>query len=343
MKTPKTLAAALLVWGTLALPRAAGAQPAPTPEAKGTDAKSAAKPAPSPAQVKEASSHFERGVKLYGEGDYAGSLVEFKRAYEIAPSYKVLFNLGQAAFELKDYVSAQNAFEQYLSEGGEKIDAARKKKVNQYLSDLKTRVAHVRVKLTADGAEVQVDDAPVGKSPISDPLVVNVGRRKITVVKEGFQPVVKTIDLAGGDSTEIEIVLVPKETEPPAAPTPAPAPAPAPVQPAPPAARSLPPGPFIALGITGATGISAAIVGGLALAAKSDYDDEVAKFPGNPTTIAEAGDKTHTLAIATDVLVGVTAAGGAVTLLLFVTQLGQEPAAPKVGVGPGGAFVSGTF
>jgi hypothetical protein len=54
-------------------------------------------PEPSPSQdaVKDAEAHFHRNVDLYKDSDYGGALVEFQRAYDLAPNYRVLFNLGQ--------------------------------------------------------------------------------------------------------------------------------------------------------------------------------------------------------------------------------------------------------
>ena len=60
----------------------------------------------------EASKRFRRGVKLYNDGDFVAALIEFKRAYELEPNYRVLYNLGQTSRELKDYAAALRAYEQ---------------------------------------------------------------------------------------------------------------------------------------------------------------------------------------------------------------------------------------
>ncbi len=44
---------------------------------------------------------FKRGLDLYAAGDYVGSRIEFQRAYDAAPNYKVLYNIGQVCFQLK--------------------------------------------------------------------------------------------------------------------------------------------------------------------------------------------------------------------------------------------------
>src|SRR5262249_2149673 len=42
----------------------------------------------------DADEHFRRGVDLYRDKDYATALVEFQRAYEIAPDIKTLYNIA---------------------------------------------------------------------------------------------------------------------------------------------------------------------------------------------------------------------------------------------------------
>ncbi len=298
---------------------------------------------PSGQDTKKAGEHFDRGVTLYGEADHQGALIEFRRAYEIAPNYKILYNLGQAAFELKDYASAQSAFDRYLAEGGSKIDAARKKKVGTYLDELKKRIAFVTLSVSPEGAVIFVDDVKIGSSPLSEPMVLNVGRRKIVATKQGFVETTKIVDLAGGDRSSVEIVLAP-ESKPSEAPPPPVAPPPAPP---PKTIREASPLPWIALGLTGALGVSAGITGGLALAAQSSYDDEVAKFPGDGDAIDDAAGKARRLSIATDVLLGATGAGAVVTLVLFLTlpisseEVARSPV--RFDVGPTGATLFGQF
>jgi len=56
--------------------------------------------------VREAGKHFQRGVTLYNETDYRAALVEFRRAYDLAPNAAVLYNIGETEYQLRDYASA---------------------------------------------------------------------------------------------------------------------------------------------------------------------------------------------------------------------------------------------
>src|SRR5688500_16492080 len=76
-------------------------------------------------QKTDASLRFGQGVDLFQEGAYEGALVEFEQAYRLAPDYRVLFNIGQARIQLKNYVGAVEALEEYLKQAGKALTAER--------------------------------------------------------------------------------------------------------------------------------------------------------------------------------------------------------------------------
>ena len=95
------------------------------------------------------------------------------------------------------------------------------------------------------------------------------------------------------------------------------------------------------LGITGASVVATGVLGGLALAAESDLDEELTRFPGDPAAISDAQDRTSAMAIGADVMLGVTAAGAITTVVLFiVTGVSDEPTAVEVPEGPKAVSVS---
>src|SRR5438876_6791259 len=81
---------------------------------------------PSQATMDEAAAHFRRGVDLFKEADFRGALIEFRRANQLAPSFRVLYNIGQCYLELQDYGGALRSFQAYLSEGGKGIPRDRR-------------------------------------------------------------------------------------------------------------------------------------------------------------------------------------------------------------------------
>ena len=297
----------------------------------------------------EASERFRRGVKLYKDNDYVAALVEFKRAYELAPNYRVLYNLGQTSRELKDYASALTAYRQYLAEGGDEVKGARKKEVEGAIEDLVARVGTLSITTDVEGAEIQIDDVVVGVTPLDEPVVVNVGQRRIVATLSGHAPARRVVEVAGKAALDIELEL-PDLTRPePTGPTPSSQPKPGIGE----EESHVPVAGIVAISITGACGIAAGIVGGLALGARGDLDTALETFPGDATSIEDAQSRVSTLALVTDVMLGVTAAGAITSLVLFIVNPGsgssdetsEEDAGVEVSVlpSPTGLWLQGTF
>lgn len=324
-------AAALLVPSMLVVPARDAAAQAPPAEGAGADA----------------GAHFERGVSFFKDGDYEAAMVEFKKAYEIAPNYRVLYNLGQTSRELRHYAPALTSFELYLAEGGAEIDAARRASVEAWIAELRGKVGSLAITTNVEGAEVAIDDIAVGKTPLEKPVRVNAGRRKLTMTKVGHAPLTRFVDVAGTEEKELQIDLVPLTAG--SAPV---APAPAPVAPPPrePVESEEPSAwPWAALGITAATGAATGIVGALALSRKSDFDDALETYPTSATAVDDARSDARTFATTADVLGGVTIAGAIVTVIGFVIEGpkgGDAPAARRpvrVVASPGFTGVDGSF
>jgi PEGA domain-containing protein len=163
--------------------------------------------APPDVQAHAAATHFDRGVKLYEERDWRAALVEFQRAYAISPQYRVLYNVGQCLYQVEDYVGSLEAFEKYIAEGGAEIPQERREQVQSSIHELRGRVAHLRVVANVAGAEVTVDDAVAGTTPLAAPLLVSAGRRKIVARKPGRTEVVRFVDVAGEDSVDVALTL----------------------------------------------------------------------------------------------------------------------------------------
>ena len=111
------------------------------------DAPSAAPAAaaePSP-QEQEARTRVQRGLALFDEGEYRVALVELERAYEILPSYKILYNIGQIHVQLGEYARALTTLRRYLDEGGTEIAKERRDEVEKDIAGLWTRVAKLSI------------------------------------------------------------------------------------------------------------------------------------------------------------------------------------------------------
>jgi hypothetical protein len=181
-------------------PRAARAQAAPAAPANGTDGDRTA----------QAGEHYGRGVRLYQEEDFAAAAIEFKRAYELAPNFAVLYNIGQSYYSLRDYASAVEALERYERDGGAQIPAERRAQIEREIRELRGRVAHVSVMPSVEGADVSLDDAPLPRGPDGTPRLIGAGRHRFTASKAGYAPATRIVDVAGGDTLTVKLDLVPE-------------------------------------------------------------------------------------------------------------------------------------
>lgn len=297
-------------------------------------------PAPS-AQVDQARGHFERGAALFKEGSFDAALAEFKRAYEIVPNYKVLYNIGQSQIERHDYVAALRAFEDYLRQGAADVPSERREAVEREIANLKTRVASVAVKSNVRGAELFVDGVSVGTLPLATDPLVSAGTRRLSLKKTGYAPLERTVSVAGGDHPEVEMNLEPlpsavgSESQPTGPVTPIEKPESRPVRTA----------TWVSLAATGVFTGAAITFGLLAKKSNEDLDTELARYPADGGRIDDVRSRVKLEAALTDGF-GVAAAASAILTVYFAlsgphtTETGRAKRAPLARVVPTGQGVA---
>lgn len=277
-----------------------------------------------------AGQHFERGVALYGEADYRGALTEFKRAYELAPSPLVLYNIGQAHFQLRNYSAALSTFERYLAEAG--ANAPHEKEVEQSVATLKTRVGRIDIESNVP-ADVQIDDEAVGKTPLSK-LLVSVGRHRIVATREGSPPQERTIEVAAGDALPVKFAF-----DASVKPTPGPS---GPLGPT--KSDSRPPYATIAWVTTGALAAGAIVTGVVATTSSSSLSDERDSATATRDRLDSLSGRAKGFALATDILGAAAIVAGAAAIYFTVTRpKGDIGPKAQVGVAPAGFTLRLTY
>src|SRR5580704_1908361 len=144
------------------VPASVLAQPAPPPPPPATEATKA-----------EARDRFDRGLKLFNDGDNPGALAEFKRAYELIPNALVLYNIGLVCAAMGRPVEAVDALDKVLaSPAGVAPD--RLARAQQTRDEQAHRVARITV-VTNVPAAVEIDNVVAGQTPMTSPLRVSGG------------------------------------------------------------------------------------------------------------------------------------------------------------------------
>jgi tetratricopeptide (TPR) repeat protein len=243
-----------------------------------------------------AAEHFGQGVELYQEGNLDAALVEFERAYELSPNFRVLYNLAQVQAERQQYVLATDLFERYLSEGKTEISVERKAAVLEELQRLHKRIADLWVEANVDGVEVFIDGVSVGRLPLATAIPINAGVINVRLEKSGFESQTQRMSVAGEEHPRLSVEMVPlassararepREGGPKTDPEP-----------------QLKPNRtafWVSAAATGAFAGAAATFGVLALNADSKLEDEFDQFPTDSAQIKSTRDDIKLYSILAD-------------------------------------------
>jgi hypothetical protein len=151
---------------------------------------------------------LSEGTAAYGRGDYATALDKFTAAYEIFPSPKLWFNIGQANRDLGRPVEAVAAFDRFLRNAGdappETLAEARRS-----AAELKTKLGQIQVTCATDGAEITVDGKQVGSTPLGEMVWTTPGRHQVAVQHAGFSPVIEDVVVLAGQAAPVSFELRP--------------------------------------------------------------------------------------------------------------------------------------
>ncbi len=159
------------------------------------------------AQTVPASEHFDRGVRLSGEGDLRGALTEFRAAYELSQNPEVLFNLAATHENLNEYVEARDLMERYQRLAPPTAVARHRADIVAALARLASRIGTIALSVDAPDASVELDGA--ARRDWRDGLPASVGRRRLVVTAPGREAFRAEIDVLGGQRTIVSTTLPP--------------------------------------------------------------------------------------------------------------------------------------
>jgi hypothetical protein len=154
-----------------------------------------------------AADHFDRAYMHAQQGDHAAALAEFRRALDLSGQAFILFNLGCEYAELNRPVDAVKAFDKLFASPGntppDKMEEARRMR-----AELAARIGQLKV-TTSVPAAIEVDNLAAEQAAKDAPIAVGNGLHVIAAVASGYAPLRQQIDIAGGETREIALVLMP--------------------------------------------------------------------------------------------------------------------------------------
>jgi tetratricopeptide (TPR) repeat protein len=155
----------------------------------------------------EARTKYDIGKILYRDGDYPGALANFRRAYDLSKDPRLLWNMAACEKNLHNYRHVIELVERYLTEADSVLTDDDRREARAFLDAVRKLVASVRIEVNEAGAEVFVDDDPVGASPVAEPVIVSYGRHRFRAKKNGFVEAATTVDVEEGQATTVRLDL----------------------------------------------------------------------------------------------------------------------------------------
>lgn len=312
----------------------------------------------------EARAHFKAGVNLLQDPDgarYEEAYREFRAAYAISPSWKILGNLGIAALKLERDGEALDAFTRYLAEGKDQVAPEERAQFERDIQTLQSGVVRLTLDSNPPGARILDERIPATGNVVQNaygPLTqattlgIRSGRHRITARLEGYPDQVWEVDAEPRQQLSHTFVFQSAAPATTATPTGS-AQADTSITPGVPAGTNgMRIGAYAAFGV-GVAGVAAGTF--FALRSKSKYDDANDICPNFPCNITQAqadrreelgddGDSAKTLSLVGFIVGG---AGIAAGTTLFILSGNKERPPSQAGVqpwiGPASLGLTGQF
>lgn len=153
---------------------------------------------------------FEKGRRAIVNNKFKDAYEPLRQAWELRQTYDVAGLLGQTEYELNKYRDAAEHLAFSIRTYPAKEGEAPKKRLEGWLADAKKHVGTVTIAVNKSGAEILVDGASSGRSPLADPIFVEPGERTIEARLDGHEPASERVVAEAGSVHEVRFDLVEK-------------------------------------------------------------------------------------------------------------------------------------
>ncbi len=295
---------------------------------------------------------FTEGRKLAAGGKYAEACPKFEASEQLDPGLGTLLNLAECYEKIGKTASAWAEYKEAIPLARSSGSKVRLDLATERATALESRLSMLTIRAMggteeATGLEIRRDGVPVQPAELGSPIPLDPGPHTIEAVAPGKQKWSSTVQLTDASKLAVDVPSL-TPLAPGAA---APAEAPQPIQ-APPLDQgthsnsgSTQRTAAIVVGAAGVVGVGIGAVFGLGASSKwSDAKSNCTAYPyGCSQSALDAKSSAQSKASVATVafIVGGAAIAGA-AVLWFTAGPSQEKSV-AVGVGPGAAFVRGSF
>ncbi|HEX4476228.1 MAG TPA: PEGA domain-containing protein [Polyangiaceae bacterium] len=231
-----------------------------------------------------AAENAERADKLFVEGtnafeqrQYAEAYRSLRAAWDLAPSYRTAAELGQVELQIAAYRDAATHLAYCLRHLPADVEPTAREHIEQGLAEAREHTAALRIRVTVEDADVTVDGASVGRSPLEGVVFVEPGAHELAATRLGYVETSQTVQAPVRAALDVTLNLVPTSPSSPIsalplAPAP-PAPAAPPEDATPHASSGLPPATWVLIIGGSLTAVALGTAIGFEVKGSSDNSD----------------------------------------------------------------------
>lgn len=155
----------------------------------------------------EARVSCQRAEFFFNDGNFENALTEFQHCYETGTDYRVLYNIAVCKARLHNYSEAIDILRQYL-QSDRSMENEDRQETELWISELQKRVGSVKLNINAEGAQIYIDRNKTGISPLTNPIILNIGTHNLNITKNGYQNYEKTFEVFAETEKQIQINLI---------------------------------------------------------------------------------------------------------------------------------------
>jgi len=151
----------------------------------------------------EARRHFDNGIKLFHDENYAAALAEFEATYALKPGASSLQNIALCQKALFRYADAAQTLARLLDEHASELSEVERNNVRAALQELTALTRRVVFRVTPADATLSIDGIALSAGARSRGVVLNVGEHQVSASAPGYASQTLPVRVASGRAPAI--------------------------------------------------------------------------------------------------------------------------------------------
>jgi hypothetical protein len=150
---------------------------------------------------------YDAGKLLFEDGDYATALLMYQAAFDQTHDPRLLWNVAVCQKDLRHYARAAATLGRYLAEGGERLSPSDRHDAQELARAIAPFTVPTTIQVSEPDAQIWIDEAMVGRSPLAGTVALDMGTRRVRVKKDAYRLFDREFPVGGSAATTIEVTL----------------------------------------------------------------------------------------------------------------------------------------